>query len=315
MKFAEIRAGMFQRYMAGQYGEALAWVDAHAPEVPEQKPTIFIWQVCLAAVSGQVERALRTLAQAQQEQVWWHPDALRGDPDLAGLQGLPEFERLVEGNQALFEQARRDSRPQRQVLTPPAGRPGPYPLLLALHGMGGNCASSLESWGDLAEQGWIVAALQSSQAVNTDGYAWDERDKAMAEVQAHMQALCAEYPVDGARIVVGGFSQGGGLALLLVQQGRLPAAGFIAVAPWLPDIDELLATPAQPEASAARVPARGVLVLGGKDHNENNMFEKLETLLQQHALPYRRVDYPELGHEYPPDFEQVRDEALGYILQ
>jgi predicted esterase len=58
---------------------------------------------------------------------------------------------------------------------------------------------------------------------------------------------------------------------------------------------------------------RGYLIAGGKDPRYE-AFKQVHTLLLQHGIPCEMEDHPELGHEFPPDFENSLDKALKFIL-
>ncbi|MFM8319442.1 MAG: alpha/beta hydrolase [Chloroflexota bacterium] len=309
LSFPELRAAMFEHYNAGQYAEALALVNRHAPHLPQYRSHTLIWQVCLQAVSGQAEAALRTLQEGLDQGLWYAPSALRGDSDLAGLQGHPEFERMVAHCTEHYEEASRRARPGLTVIEPEQAQP-PYPLLIALHGRGSSMAEAAETWNTLADHGWLVALPQSSQLIGQEAYTWDDPRQAEAELAQHLEQLHREHTFDPQRVVLAGFSQGAGLAISLVIQGLIPAAGFIAVAPYLREVDALLEQPAEPPAH----PPYGVIITGAYDP-EQEMFEKIERLLQQRRLPYRRIDYEDLAHDYPPDFLALRQESLEIILK
>jgi predicted esterase len=310
LTFPEISSRMFELYYAGQPVEALAFVNEHAGDVPDQISNIRIWQVCLQSLTGQTEQAKRTLEQTLDSGLWYHPEALTHDSDLAPLQDDPEYQSLVARSNEMYLEARQAARPELHVYTPPADAPTPYPALFVLHGMGGNADETAGQWQDLAGQGWLVAIPQSSQIVNVDGYAWDDAALTESELAVHFEQLCAEYPLDRRRIVLAGFSQGGGLAISLSLQGSLPSCGFIGVAPWLPTLEALLHAP----TPAMDRPLRGVILTGGKDVPQVAMFDKFEALFEKRGLPYQRCTFPDLAHSYPPDFANVRSEALAFIL-
>jgi predicted esterase len=173
--------------------------------------------------------------------------------------------------------------------------------------MGGNAAGIAAYYRDLAQQGWLVAALQSSQISNPGGYVWDDHDVAVQEITEHYAGLCAEYPIDPQRVVLAGFSQGGGLAIQLAFEQVLPACGFLSVAGWRPDAAVLDTRPARP--------LRGALFTGGLDVNNLDVAQAIEKALQQHAVPYRLFHHDDIAHDYPAAFIAERDEALSFLLK
>ncbi len=212
----------------------------------------------MAARAGDTPLAIQVFEQALADGFWCDPQMLREDEDLASLQGLPEFERLAAICQQHYEAAQALARPE-LALVQPEGQDGSFPLLLALHGNSRNIANSIDFWRPAIAQGWLLAVPQSSQTVWPDAFVWNDRDRAVSEIQQHDAALAAQYPIDRSRVVVGGFSMGGGLAIWLPVSGAIEARGFVAVAPYLPDAQSLAPLlDAQPSL-------RGYIIVGEND--------------------------------------------------
>jgi acetyl esterase/lipase len=111
--------------------------------------------------------------------------------------------------------------------------------------------------------------------------------------------------------VLGGFSMGGGLAVWLALTGAIKAQGFILVGPWVPDMDQLVPLMETNEARGSH----GTILVG---ENDEPCFEISLTLAEQlkgHGIRCELEVYPDLAHEYPPDFEVVLARALEYILR
>lgn len=309
LTYAQFINEMLRLYGSGDYAASLALVEQHGDDYPEQDAGVAIIRVCLLNVNGKSQAALQTLQAALDKGYWYSLEALRGDPDLASLQGSPEFERMVAECEARHAQARLEAKPE-LVVYPPTGADGvrPYPLLLAFHWRGGNASGFAPYWQGLAGQGWLVAVAQSSQVSGANAYCWDDLEVAVGEAQAHLAALQTQYPLDPQRVVLAGMSQGGGLAVWLACSRKLEATGFIGVAPFMRWMDEV-----EPQLPPGRIPGvRGCLVTGGQDHDEG-MFERIEGLLQAHEIPYQRQNYSDLGHAFPPDFAQRLPEMLAFI--
>jgi len=310
MTFAEFRSSVFQHYFAGRYAQALAVLDQHAGNFPDQQGPILNWRACVQALTGQTDQALNTLQMAVDRGIWYEPQQLRSDTDLAALQGHPYFERIVAYCAEQYNLAKLAARPELRIIPPAEDTPRPHPLLLAIHGRSSNAAETAAYWQALAGQGWLVALPQSSQVTQMDGYGWDDLDLAESELVAHLEHLRAEHPIDPNRIILGGFSQGGGLAVYLTVGGKLRTRGFIAVAPYLRSVDFLMDT----DFPSLPLQPRGWMITGGLDQ-DGGLFQKIETLLQKQNIPYQRKNYPDLGHEYPPDFATTWEQALEFILE
>ncbi|MBA4380556.1 MAG: hypothetical protein C0393_07785, partial [Anaerolinea sp.] len=106
-----------------------------------------------------------------------------------------------------------------------------------------------------------------------------------------------------------GFSQGAALAIRLVLNGSLSSRGFLSITPGMIDRELLTAW-----ADTARDHVvRGYLVAGGKDRRYE-FFKQICEMLPMHNVPCRMEDHPELGHEFPPDFEKSLEKALKILL-
>lgn len=103
-----------------------------------------------------------------------------------------------------------------------AGRPGRVPLVLVLHGGGGNAANAEKMTGfteKASREGFVVvypegtsrlgARLLTWNAGHCCGYAMQSRAKDVEFISALIDKLVEEYPVDPGRIYATGMSNGG----------------------------------------------------------------------------------------------------------
>jgi predicted esterase len=308
-QYRQFRSEVHRLYQSGDYSAALDRLNQSAQAFPDQAPQLNYIRICLLALTAPAPVALSALQHALEQGYWYPPATLHTDPDLAGLQADPEFERLVAVCAGRFDQAARTTRPERIVLPPPHDTPAPYPDLLAFHGRNAAAASSQPYWESLAERGWLVALFQSSQVVGVGSYAWDDRQRSIEEARQHFDELSSSYPVHWQRLVLAGFSQGAGLAIWLALHKLLPATGFIAVAPYLHGVEDLIE---QPQAIPANRP-RGYLLTGDLDQHQE-MFAQIEKLLHARQISYQREKRPHLEHDFPADFDQCLEKALQFIF-
>jgi predicted esterase len=185
---------------------------------------------------------------------------------------------------------------------------GPLPLLIVLHGRNGDKEHHLERWAAACERGWLVLAPQSTQAVSCNSFCWDDPERALADVRYYYEQIRREVEIDNGKILIGGFSQGSGLAIHAALTGTVPARGFIGVATFLAEPSIL--TP----LAAKNRELRGYFVTGGKDHTLGKARE-IQAILKDHGLEYAEEMYPQLAHEFPPDFETSLEKARSFILK
>jgi hypothetical protein len=155
----------FRLSSEGAHAQAYKLVTREAGRFPERaQGSYYNWRMCSACLMGDGALALQLLKEALAAGHWYDEAGLREDTDLASLQGLPEFERLVELSLRRRSEALAQAKPMLQTFEP-EGQPQPYPLLLALHGNISNLEESARYWRLATAHGWLVAAPQSSQVM------------------------------------------------------------------------------------------------------------------------------------------------------
>ncbi|TEU17283.1 MAG: hypothetical protein E3J21_08890 [Anaerolineales bacterium] len=114
--------------------------------------------------------------------------------------------------------------------------------------------------------------------------------------------------------MVAGFSRGGELAIWLALSGTIEVRGFIAVGPGGPYIREPDKWVPLIEASQGRG-LRGYLVVGEQDVSCYEGTLALAELFKSRHFPCELEVHPNLGHDFPPEFQQSLARALEFVLQ
>jgi predicted esterase len=117
-----------------------------------------------------------------------------------------------------------------------------------------------------------------------------------------------QYEIDRERVIIAGFSQGGGMAIYTALSGKTNARGFIGVASFCDDPSSL-----KPMTNAAQR-VRGYFMTGEKDHTLDNI-RTIQTVLNENNIQFTEKIYSDLGHELPPDFDTTFDKAIQFILE
>lgn len=309
--FSKISTKFFELYGQEAYAEALGLIDDAFASFPEHRTEMLTWKLCMLSRIGQTDKAIELLRNAVETSTyWWMPSALRKDPDLAPLQGNPEYEQLVAICEARQQEAMQSSGPERIIFQPKAGSPSPFPLLMSFHGWGQNAEIDAPHWQGLADQGWLVAVTCSSFQVADGMHAWDDLERTVNEAKAHYEALCCDFPVDSKRVVLAGFSQGGGRTVWMALSHAIPACGVIGIGPYLDEIDKL-----GPSLPQKPIPDVRIYVISGAEEKDEGMFAKIGALCVEKGVPFQHEIVPNIGHEFPLDFEQYRERALKFILE
>lgn len=309
--FQRVWHDVMRRYRRGDYADALTIAERAAREFPDQSHETYWARICLTSRLGRREDAVRLLDEALARGHWYNQRQLRGDSDLAPLQGLPEFERLVEVSLQRWSAAQGEAKPGVVLVEPRAGSE-PYPLLLAVHGNNSSAEAEAARWDSAAGEGWLVALPQSSQVFSSrpGSFGWNDRERAVREIREQFASLQRRSRVDASRVVLGGFSVGAQLAVWLAMSGRIPARGVIAVAPYLPVVDNWLPFLQRAQARGLRV----YLVVGADDVGSVDDARALSSLLGQANVAVQLSLRPGLGHEYPADFAAELRRALEFAL-
>ena len=305
--FEQAAQEMMQAYYADDFASALAIAEQASVDFPEKTEQTLIWRVCLLSRLKRADDSLRLLATSLGEGFWWPKDFFE-DEDLDAVRELPEFQQLVETSHKRHMQEMGKSFPQRFVVEPVDGSAQPCPVLLTLHGRGHNGQDELDFWQEASQLGWLVVSMQSSQIHTMHGFSWDDPRKAEQEVLEHFDAICQEYEIEHQRVVLGGYSQGAGMAIQLSFHEKIAAAGFIGVGTWAPDIEPIA------ERAFQNKSTRGYFIIGEKDHALERV-EEIRTVLAEAGLELGEERYPDLGHEFPPDYKKSLLQALDFIFK
>lgn len=297
--FSDLQREVFRLYNQGAYREALALIDREAGRFPDYAPTFYFWRACLACRADGADAGLRWLQAAAEEGLWYH-ERMLNDPDLAPLRGDPRFEPLLKLFRERWEAAQAVARPVLRTYEPEGE---PQGLLVALHGASSGFEQEEERarWTAATAAGWRVALAQSSQVWGPGLYSWRDRDRALAEVRAHLDSLGPHDPT-----VMAGFSMGAAVAMFGVLTGAFPATRFLAVAPAI-----RLET-FRPLLAEARRDVRGYILIGDGDW----MFKEVQefaSAMRDAGLACELEVHPGLGHDFPTGFDADLPRRLAVL--
>jgi pimeloyl-ACP methyl ester carboxylesterase len=185
--------------------------------------------------------------------------------------------------------------------------------MVALHGNAQSGATALAGWQAITRMGWLLAAIQSSQAEAQDAFIWDNQAVAQRDVTTRIADLLATYPVDRSQLILAGFSMGGETALRLALTGAVLTQRFLLLGPGGPMMDE-------PDAWNALIAAadrglRGYVFVGANDDDApQDAIREVVTRLTARGIACRLEVLPDLRHEYPHDDGVALRRALRFLL-
>lgn len=281
---------------------------------PQEVRQIFFWRMSLAAVLGRQAESLSIFREALERDYWFSPKWLDREENLATMHQVPEFQAMVQTCRQRFADLERQMRPQLFV-EQPAQATAPLPLLIGLHGNKGDGPYTLAKWSDLAEAGWLVAVPQSTQVLSPglSDRIWDDRERGIAEIRTHLATLHRNYTLDPDRVVLGGYSMGGGLAVWMALRQVIRVRGFISLGPAMMP-GELEALPALLEQQR---PAglRGYFIVGDEDAMCLQASRSILAIMQACGLVGELRIVPHMDHGYPPNFMDLVRDGLAFIEQ
>jgi dienelactone hydrolase len=294
---------MIELYQQERYEEALDL----SRSVEERYPAnATYWNACLLSVTGHAEEALQALESGLQRGAWWAPDGLLRDPDLEPIRASNRFKRIVEASDGSWRAA---FRAEPEVLTfPPQSKPSDA-VVIALHGSPGKPADTFaEHWRAVTSRGAVLVVPQSTQPLNPEGgRTWHDRARTQRDLEIAFQRVEAQFTIDPGRLVIAGFSAGGGAAITIALTGRpFKAAGFIVAAPAIhPDVLDTL--------DQADPHLRGWITVGENDWVREDSV-KLYDRARAKGFPWHIEIIEGLGHQFPNDYPSRLIEALDFIL-
>jgi predicted esterase len=305
--FQELTDELMRLYSQGKYAEALDLVEQNADHFPEQSARTTFWKMCLLSLCDRSADAISVFQQGLDSGLWWAENQFI-DPDLDSVRDLPEFKRLVEVSHKRYEEARIHIERDQTVLLPERSTAGKYPLLIALHGRNGNKESNLKYWKVACQKGSLLLSPQSTQPLFSGSYCWDDASQGLEDLLYYYEQISQNYPVDPQRIILAGFSQGSGMAIYAALSEKIHVQGFLGIGTFIAEPDVL--TP----LASQRPDVSGYFITGEKDRTLDRA-RAIQNILRENNIPFAEEVYPDLGHEFPPDFEASFDKAVKFIME
>lgn len=183
-----------------------------------------------------------------------------------------------------------------------------YPLMIVLHSGGSSIQKEKKYWdSDKLYSEFIVVFFQSYLYYDMKTFGWqiaDERGR--DEFQRCFDEIIHTYNVDKSKVIIGGISAGGYMAMDLSINNFIPTVGFVAICP------DVMANDFGIESirKAKLTGIQGVIISGENDYTLKNQ----EALLEKFNEADFNYTYEVVlgsGHEYPPDFEYRIESILN----
>ena len=300
-----------------RYADGLELAGKNLAAFPEKTAQLNYWRMILAARLEDPAGVNRIFEETLAAGIWFSERLMRRSPSLEGMNGNEEYERLIKV--AAQMQAVDPTNRIPALVVRPEGACGAQddacPLLYFLHGNTDSPAANLLHWRELANQGWVLAMPQSSKAMWPEAYFWPAYEECAAEIEHHYNNLAKQYSVDPEKTILAGFSMGAEIALATALSGKIPARGFILLGPGGYLMDDVKDWEPFIEQAAGRG-LRGMILTGEEDDSiPHDNIRQLVELLNDRGISTQHKSYPNLKHEYPPDFSATLKDSIEFIFE
>lgn len=309
LTFDRLNLQFTQLYQEQQWAAGLELLTREFERFPERAADLYYLRFCMAARLNDRPLLFGLLHEALDAGIWYSEPIFRDSPSLQPWQGDPELEQHIQAHLAYQAQAQTPVPPSATRL--PEASP-PHPVLLALHGNTGSAGNEVGSWEGVTAGGWMLSMPQSSRMFWAGGGVWN--DESVAELEEYYRQLSAVYALDHRRVVLGGFSMGGEIAMRAALTSSIPARGFVVFGPGggplsggAEDCEALIQ-----EAQGRGL--RGAIIVGQDDVAvSQDGIRNLVAKFNANGIPCE-LSTCAGGHFYPPDFAKRVLDALAFVL-
>ncbi len=315
--YASLQRRLEELSSSGDYAAANCLAEEQAAFYPEYAHLLSLWQIGMSARLRQYPQALAALDRMLTAGFWYDENVLRASSSLKAIWDQAEFQSLLSRNRLLREADPLDEQSLIILRRDEDCQPGmdACPLLVTFHDNSTTASATLEYWQGAARDGWLVAALQSSQAMWKGAYIWSDFEGASDDLREHYQILAERYSTDPRRAVLAGIGRGAEIAARLALGGVIPVLGFIAINPSGPFTS--LLEKWEPVLLEPRLFAlRGYLVIGQQANRLTQENGQIFTdILNETGIRTELELVPGAGEGYTPLYQESLGRALNFVLQ
>jgi len=308
--YEDARAHLTELFRAEKYSEAIELLEWSRDRFPDHLYANSFNLALIHVRTGEREKAVEALAYALDRGVFFGKWDFENQA-FAPLEELDSFRRVKARSDAMLADAEAKASMKIDVVTPSSYSPDKaWPLFIALHGGGENLESFKPKWTSPAlSERFIVAYVQSSQVASLTGFHWQNEEKTARELRKAWEEIRTGYRIDSEAVLIGGFSSGGFASLVVTFGETVPARGFVALCPPVPDgiTDEML-------QRAAGRDLRGTVLsteFDGRLDAQRAFVERVKGA----GVDVDLVVTPNVGHWYPDDLGSLIDAAIERIIE
>ena len=292
-----------------QYEEAIEFMKSVEGKFPGYEYEIIREFAYLYLKTGQYEKCFDVWQEGHKKNFFFllNPNLPRYKP----LKDMERFNNLVAEDSRLRREALDKSKTFYELELPVGyDETKKYPLLMVLHGGGSNIARARKHWfSPVLSKDYIVVFIQSYLHYGLKEFGWRKEDpRAREDIKKIFLELTQKYPVDTARVIIGGISAGGSAAMDISLNQIISTRGLIGVCPAI--TGDRFTTEVINKARRAGVRA---YVITGENDSRLEEQKKTVELFESEKLLNKFIVIPGMGHEYPEDFPRQLDSALTFF--
>jgi len=306
--FKALDDSVYMLYQKKQYKDAIDLLENNKEQFNDNLYDAEWFLFVLYRDNNQYKEALNIISKANDKGFWY--GISESTPFYSEFQKLENFNSVITKNDNLKQLAQKNAKPLTVVELPKNYTANKkYPLFIALHGYGESVAFFKDFWkSEKIKNEFIIMYPQSSQVASMKGFGWTDKEIGIKEISSAFSDVTSKYSVDNDQIIVGGFSQGGGLSMQISLQNIIPVRGFISLCPIKPEgitITNIV------EMNNRNM--HGVILTGENDSYltiQKEIVSKFDSL----QFPCNFIIHENLGHWFPNDISIKIDDAITYIL-
>jgi len=290
----------------GEIKQSIDIVEQARNYYPEKEHELFYQLVILNLLNNDEEQALRSYSEAINKGMFL---GITGEMiRLDSLSDFKTFDSLLSIDKKRLQERQASTKGEYLIYLPPSYQNDTlYPLFIVLHDWGQSAEELREIWQAPIMDNMIVVYAQSSKVADMDGYCWSDFASATEEINSIFKEIIQKYSVDTNQVVIGGYKQGGQLAVYLSMGQILPNIGFFVVNPMMPP-NFTKENAMQFKTNEQKV----VMVTGFLDPTYNEQIAMMN-LFREIKVLYKYSPRKSLGSEFPKDFEDYLRRGLKYM--
>jgi predicted esterase len=229
------------------------------------------------------------------------------DEDLVSLHADVRYQKLARDAEMRVSEFR--EKEWKPVICLPAqyAKEKTLPVVIGLHGYGTDpvdFSRSIKS--AFLEAGYVLCCPYGPDIEGTTAFGWGGYPDAEARILEAVQFLSEEHDIDGAGIVLFGFSQGGGMALWTGLQYPEIFSAIISVAGYYSDeLNDIL--------DHEGLNKSAVYMMIGENDFQLESNKTAERLMKDKGMRVKLVIYEGLGHAFPPNSRDEIRKALQWV--